>query len=368
MKNFILGLVSIMVLAFSATAQLEYRATPFVGGLPVGSTNSFIVDTRNTSGLALQVAFAGSGANTTTAIVGVTNAAGATNGQTFTIYLGGTTNTYTWTNSPQLLVTNYSLPATNLVLGVTNSVNGTNGATFSIILNNQTNVFTFTTPAMARTDVSTNAPAAAAVATNIAISISRTFFPRTVTVNGTVVTLTTLPTDYNVGELDFTNLFTNTLTGFYTVTNIVATNSMQLQQTNNAGYTATNLFNRLTNDFAGTLTVSQTASNILTLVTVLNPGMAVAASGLWSTNVITTNNITGFLNFQASNSLDKITWVRQSARDFTAPYAGTTNVTFSTNYTDLFAAGWWSWAVGNSTTNYANAVGIQILSAIKQGL
>jgi hypothetical protein len=104
------------------------------------------------------------------------------------------------------------------------------------------------------------------------------------------------------------------------------------------------------------------------IVTILNPGLTVTQSGTWATNLITTNAINGFLNFQASNSLDKVTWVRQTARDFTVSFNGTTAVAYSTNYTDLFAAGWWAWSVGNSVTNYANAGGIQILSAVKQGL
>ena len=367
MKKIIFLFAAVMAMAFSASAQLEYRQTPFVGGLPVGTTNSFVVDTRNTSGLALQVAFSGSGANTTTALIGVTNSANATNGQSISVIVAGVTNLYIWTNNPVLTITNLSGLATNLVIGITNIANATNGQTLAIILNNRTNTFTFATPAIFRTDVPTNATVAG-LATNLSVAIARTLYPRTVTVADTVITLSSLSTDYQIGASETNNILTNNLIGFYTVTNVVTTNSLQILQTNAIGATATNLFNKLSNDFSGTLTVTMPTTTQVQIVTILNPGLTVTQSGTWATNLITTNAINGFLNFQASNSLDKVTWVRQTARDFTVSFNGTTAVAYSTNYTDLFAAGWWAWSVGNSVTNYANAGGIQILSAVKQGL
>ena len=367
-KWLLLAAICFLAGSGTASAQIEYRRTAFTQALNVGTTNSFIVDTRNTSGLALQVSFNGAGANTTTAIIGVTNSANATNGQTLSVIVAGVTNLYTWTNAPVLFSTNLSALATNLIIGITNATPSTNGEVINIVLNNRTNVFTFNTPAMALSDVSTNASTTAGVATNLANSLSRTFTPRTVTVANNIVTLSTLASDYQVGENDSGGFLTNQLVGFYTITNIVATNSMQLLQTNAIGATATNLFNQLSNDYAGVLTVTMPNMNQVQLVTILNPGLTASATGTWSTNLITTNAISGFLNFQASNSLDTVTWTRQASRDFTVAYQGTTNVVFSTNYTDIFAAGWWSWSVGNSSTNYANANGIKILAAVKHGL
>lgn len=369
MKRFYLILAAFFALALSATAQVEYSAVPFLQALPIGTTNSFVVDTRNTSGLALQVSFTGAGANTTTAIIGVTNSANAVFPQSINVVVGGVTNTYSWTNNPVLQVTNLSGLATNLVIGITNAAPSTNGEVVNIVLNNRTNAFTFNTPPTALTDVWTNSGGSTAgVATNLANSLSRTFYPRTVTVSGSIITLSTLASDYQIGENDSGGFLTNQLIGFYTITNIVSTNSLQILQTNDIGATATNLFNKLSNDFSGVLTVTMPNTNQVQLVTLLNPGLTVTETGAWATNLITTNAINGFLNFQASNSLDKITWVRQTGRDFTVEYNGTTPVTFSTNFTDLFSAGWWSWAVGNSSTNYANANSIQIIYATKRGL
>ena len=368
MKKFLFVILSILTLALSASAQVEYRRTAFTQALNVGTTNSFVVDTRNTSGLALQVSFAGAGANTTTAIIGVTNSANAVFPQTLSVIVGGVTNLYAWTNAPTLFTTNLSGLATNLIIGITNTAPSTNGEVVNIVLNNRTNVFTFNTPAMALTDVSTNASATAGVATNFANSLSRTFTPRTVTVANNIVTLSTLSSDYQISENDSGGFLTNQLVGFYSITNILGTNSMQLQQTNAIGATATNLYNQLASDYAGVLAVTMPNTNQVQLVTILNPGLTTTATGTWSTNLITTNAISGFLNFQASNSLDTVTWTRQASRDFTVAYAGTTNVVFSTNYTDIFAAGWWAWSVGNSSTNYANANGIKILAAVKHGL
>lgn len=368
MKKTIFVLATLLSLVLSASAQLEYRRTAFTQAVPVGTTNSFVVDTRNTSGLALQIAFAGAGANTTTAVIGVTNSANATNGQSLSVIVGGVTSIYLWTNAPVLFSTNLSGLATNLVIGITNTTPGTNGMVINVVLNNRTNAFTFNTPAQALTDVSTNATTTAGIATNLANSLTRTFRPRTVTVASSIVTLSTLTSDYQIGENDSGGFLTNQATGFYAITNIVGTNSLQLLQTNDPGATATNLAVKLAADYSGVMTVTMPLTNTVQLVTIGNPGLTVTATGNWSTNLITTNAINGFLNFQASNSLDKATWVRSGTRDFTINYAGTTNVVWATNYTDLFAAGWWSWTVGNALTNYATANGVQILTAVKQGL
>jgi hypothetical protein len=50
------------------------------------------------------------------------------------------------------------------------------------------------------------------------------------------------------------------------------------------------------------------------------------------------------------------------------PFNSTSQATAYTNFTDIFAAGWWAWSVENAATNYANANAIQILAAVKQGL
>jgi len=365
--KFILIFASVLSLTLTASAQLEYRQTTFTPTLPSGSTNAFVVDTRNTSGLALQVALTGSGANTTTALIGVTNAANAAFPQTIAVTVGAVTSTYQWTNNVTALVTNLSALATNLVIGVTNFSNATNGQTFNIVLNNRTNTFTFATPATLLKDVATNG-VIEGLATNIANSLTRTFKPRVVTVAGAIVTLTSLASDYQISESDAGGFITNNSVGFYTITNIVATNSLQLLTTSTPTLAAVNLFNQLSNDFSGSCVVSQPSATVVSLVTIGNPGLTVTETGAWATNAITTNAITGFVYFNGSNSLDKVTWFRATTRDFVLPLNGTSRVSIYTNFTDIFAAGWWSWSVENAATNYANAIGIQILAAVKQGL
>jgi hypothetical protein len=161
---------------------------------------------------------------------------------------------------------------------------------------------------------------------------------------------------------------TNLLGSYFTATNIVATNSMQLQTTNDVGWAATNIYIRLYADFSNSITFTQPSAGVVSLVTIGNPGLTVTESGVWATNLITTNALTGNVYFHASNSLDKVTWFRAASRDFVVPFNSTSQATAYTNFTDIFAAGWWAWSVENAATNYANANAIRILAAVKQGL
>ena len=368
MKNFFLILAALLGLLLPARADIEYSAVASNAALRSGTTNSFIVDTRNTSGLALQVALQGTGVNTTTALIGVTNAANAATPQTVTVTIAGTNYVYSWAANPQLLVTNYSLPATNIVITVTNAAiaAGTNNP-LTVSLDNRTNTFTWAAQRYYPTNIATGT-GTAAEATNIYNTLASFYPALTITVAGSSVTINGRTGDGQLSVGDATGGTTNVVGSYYTVTNIVSTNSMQLLTTNTAALAAVNLFTQLSNDFSGILTVTQPSATVVSLVTIGNPGLTVAESGSWATNAITTNAIAGGINFNASNSLDKVTWFSAPSRSFSLAFNNTSQVTLSTNFTDIFSAGWWKWSEENASTNYADAIGVKILSATKRGL
>lgn len=370
MKRIILVLGVVMATVLCARAQVSgaYELRSKLTDLPYGTTNSFTVDMSYSSAMALQVAFTGLGAHTTTAIIGVTNSANGTNGQTFTVYLGGATNIFTWTNSPVTSNTVYSSSYSNLIFGVTNAANLTNGSQLLIVRNGNTNTFNWTNVATYSTDIQSNGTASTA-GTNLFLTLGATF-PLVSVASGGIVTVQFNPGD--TVSASFVGAWgTNNLTGGYAVTNYVATNSLQLQVTNSAAYMATNLYNALSMDYDGSpfpaLIVTMPSSTTVQLVTPFNPGLSIAASGTWSTNSIVTNAIAGGINFVASNTLDQVTWFADTAKNFTVNYSGTSAAGCLSNWTGLGGLGWEQFTVQNSATNYAIPYGLQVKSGVKKG-
>ena len=286
MKKLIFLIATVLSIPWGASAQLEYRRTSFVSALPSGQTNTIVVDTRNTSGIALQVAFTGDAANTTTAIIGVTNAANAAFPQTLTIALAGTNHVYTWTNAPALLVTNLSVPATNIVITVTNyAIAASTNNTFKVSFNNRTNTFTWAVNRAKPSFIWTNSSAANG-ATNLWSTLNSFYPTRIITVAGSSVTINANAGDGQIWVGDTVGGTTNVVGSYFTVTNVATTNAMQLLTTNAIGWAATNIFNQLSSDFSGLLTVTQPSSGVISMVTAGGAGLTVSETGAWATNLL----------------------------------------------------------------------------------
>ena len=370
MKNTILTLGLILATAIGAFAQENgaYEKRAKMTGLDYGSTNSFVVDGTYGTTLALQASFTGTAVRTTTTLLGITNNDAATNGSQLTLTLAGTNYVYTWTNNPVTSLTTYSAPYTNIVLGITNVAALTNGQTLSITVNAQKNVFTWTNAPVARTDIATNSNLGQSI-TNLWLTLANNY--ATVNLAASNITVTVNPLDvvsvaFNEG-LTQTNWGTNSLVGIYSITKSIGTNAMQLLQTNAVGWSVTNLLVKLSTDFAGALLVTQPAANQVQLLTVLNPGLSISSSGLWATNLMTTNAINGYINFKGSNSLDQVTWFRDTTNDFSVAYSSTSKVSALMSFTSLGSVGYWAWSVENSSTNYAIPQPFSVISTVKKG-
>ena len=355
MKKIVLSL-SLLLSAFVARAQ----TTTLLTGMDYASTNSFIVDASRSSAFGLQVAFTGAGDHTTTAIVGVTN--NPAHNSAIGLTVAGATTVYTWTtNAVQVYQTNYSGGGTNLTMPISRGT--TNGDYVSIILNGNTNTFTFTNTPTATTDVLTNTTAAGS-ATNRMLVMGA--FYNILSVNNTNVILASGVAG-NISETDSGISGTETYAVYYTVTNLVATNSHQIAVGATSAASTTNLAASLATDYSTALAVSYTAATRISLVTLGNPGFTLTNSTAWATNLITTNAITGSLTFTASNSLDKITWFPDTAKNFTLPYNTNLAVSCKSNWTSIGADAYWQFTVANSSTNYAAPQGLSIKSSVKQG-
>ncbi len=352
--------------AFAQT-QTQLELSTINDSLDYGATNRFAVDVSRSSVLSVQVAFTGAGAHTTTAAIGVTNSAAATNGETLNIVIAGVSNIYTWKPSPVTLATNYSLPFTNVLITLTNAAEASNTLTLTVALNSRTNVFTWTNAVYNATDLLTNTTSAL-IGTALYNALQAKY-PAYLISQPTATTIA-FPANFNdrltISAGDFWGSVASSVV--YSVTNIVATNSMQIASTNTAAAAATNLYTRLAADLSTSLTVSYASATAIQLVTRLDPGLTVFASGIWSTNLLTTNAIAGGVIFSGSNSLDRVTWFRDSTKDFTVPYSTTTAVSFLTNWTGIGAVGWYGWAVQNAAANYAAPDRLLINIATKRGL
>jgi len=365
MKKLILFVAILLgVLAVNSRAQKlpVYTVQEFNNDLPYATTNNIVIDVTGASAVSIVPSMAGIGAHTVTAIVGVTNSANATNGQTLTLTVGGTAYAYTWTNVVTSTQTNLSSPYTNIVIGITNATL-TNGMTLTVVKNAQTNLFTWATAASATTDIQTNTSPTTS-ATNLYSTLLNTF--DLVTVNSNAVTIRFAVGD-RVLVSDSGGWGTNASTATYSVTNIVSTNTLQVASTNSAANAATNLYTKLSTDQTN-LIVTYANAVSLSLVTIGNPGFTLATTGIWSTNLITTNAIAGSVYFYASNSLDKVTWFRNAAQDFSLAYSTTANVSGITNFTSLPHYGYISYRIENAATNYSQAAGFILKAATKKGL
>ena len=135
MKKLFAAVVLLSVVLWSFPCHAQWQLTTINDSLAYSATNTIHADVSDTSAIAVGVAFAGSGAHTTTGVIGVTALDSVTNGQTLTVVSDGASTIYHWTNTPQLTATTLSVPYTNLVFTVTNSVNATNGTTMTVVPN-----------------------------------------------------------------------------------------------------------------------------------------------------------------------------------------------------------------------------------------
>lgn len=366
MKKIFALLVFLFSLAVSGRAQnngpfydLQNNTTTLTNGM----TNGYLVDVTKSTSMAVNPTFYGSGALTTTAIVGVTNGLFTTN-QTISVTVAGVTRVYSWVTNIQTTATNFSLPATNCIIGITNVASITNGQTLQIVLNASTNTFTWTNAAAGPLDLQTNA-VDTLCASNLWLALAP-IYPL-VSYSGNTVTINAGVGNSIAATLSITNWGTNNLFAVYSVTNIVATNSNQMMITNTAASAATNLLNEIAPDYASSLSVTMLTPGVVSLVTRGNPGLTVSQTGLWSTNQITTNAIAGFVYFRASNTLDKVVWYADPAKDFSINYSTTNTVGVLSNWTGLGSAGYWQWTAENAASNHSDAV-INFRSTVKRGL
>lgn len=367
MKKLILTIALAAGLAAPAMAQyyqVDHFADPKSGTTNAISTPIFY---GPASGYSVQVVFNGSGSNTIIALLGVTNAPANTTGKSVTVYYNGTNYSYTYTNVVTTQMTNLSAPYTNIIITVTNSANLTNGETITIVQNAQTNIFTWTNAAAAMTDVQTNSDLGLAI-TNLWTTLSANY--PLVSLAGSNVTISfrvgdTVQALFNAG-MTTTNWGTNVLTATYSVTNVVATNAMQIQATNSIGQSATNLYFKLLADIPG-LIITMPGSNQVQLATMGGQSLSFSNNTAWATNMMTTNAIAGGLNFRGSNSVDSLTWFRDSARDFSLAFSGSNIVTWLTNFTGQSNVGFESYGIENAASNYSHAASFQFRTGVSGG-
>ncbi len=103
-------------------------------------------------------------------------------------------------------------------------------------------------------------------------------------------------------------------------------------------------------DFGTGYNISYGSSTSVVVTTYGSAGLNITNAGNWAEITLVTNPAAGVLTFAASNSLDRIKWFRDSARDFTATLA---SGGILTNFNSLGAVGYESYTVGSPSTNGA---------------
>lgn len=367
-QNWIVTLTVLLMLACGLMSQAQsgywgsYSVKPQLTFLDLGETNSFTVDVTKSTGFALEASFAGVGAHTTTADIGVVATPAA--GDTLGLLVGGAWTVYEWATNPVQKAPVYSRPGTNVSIQFLTGT--TNGATVSVTLNAATHLFTFTNSPAASTDVLTNTTAEG-TATNF-YNAAAVYWPTpAISVSGDTVTIASgAGGAWKIENVE--GLSTSTEAAYFTVTNQVDVNSHQLKLGDNAEDAANNLLKALQKDwYPASLAVSVSGS-VVSLAALGNATFTLTNSETWATNNVVTNDIAGGLTFSASNSLDGMTWTADADKDFTVLYDSTNPVTVRSNWTGLGAVGYWKFTVGNASTNYAVPAGLQIKSAVKTGL
>ncbi len=352
-----------------------YQHIPHTVTPTCGTTNTLDTPIDVTAGnmFSVDVSFTGIGANKTTSLIGVTNTAGGTNGQTITLTLGGTSTIYTWTNSVTTNVSVLSNQASLLKIGITNIP--TNGQSFAITINGNTNTYTWTNTAQAGSTSFVQTNDIGGSATNLyQFLISQPIIGDLFTVtqyatNGVQIVGRALDTLSNSVSA---NWATNLNSTVYLTTNTVTTNAHQILVSSSPGGAATNLYTTILADYSGSATTNRLLlsyynTNGVQFVTPFDAGLLITNGGGWCTNQNTTNSITGNLVFKASNSFDRVTWYRDAARDFTIAYSGTSAVSTNAQFTNVGPAGYWTYGVENANANYAYPNGIQLYSTVKPG-
>lgn len=316
--------------------------------LPGQTNNTEAIDITKGQSVAVSVRFVGIA--TTTATISCTNAGGTTNGCSIAIL--GTSNTlYAFTNSVTL---SNSVPTNKVTLVTIVATNKTvYGDTLSVILGASTNTYTFTNEASAYTTIDTNATGAGS-ATNIYNRLVIDYPAITVGVAGSNVTLQ-VSTNANLSVV-LSSFGTNGSVTLFTSTNLVAANSLQISTNSTPAGTATNLYTKLLADFGSNIKISYGSSTSVVLTTYTTNGLSVTNAGNWATVTLTTNAALGTLTFSASNSLDRVNWFRDSARDFTTTIASGGVLT---NFNSIGAIGYLQYSIASPTTNGA-ASGLKI--------
>ena len=335
----------------------------------IGGTNDLpqIIDLRESTAVAVQVGFTGISEHGTVDVIGATNAAGTTNGQTLAIALSGTTQTYIFTNSPTTSYSALSSLAPIITVTVTNIP--TNGMTFTIVQNADTKVYTWTNDATGGSPLIQTNNSTAKSATNLfnLLKNDQNNGNATVTyLSSTEIQLQGNVRDYFTGasSAGWSDDASNYV---YTVTNTIATNLFHVATTNSPAAVATNLYTKLTADYGSTLLVTYLNPVSLQLQTPLGQALTVSRSAGWATNLVTTNTIVGSVTLRASNSIDRETWFSDPARDIVIAFNTTSAVSYFTNFTAV-PAPFLKYSFENPYTNYGVAGGIQIRTAMRRGL
>ena len=97
MKKILFAILLIAANVFAQNPSVNYSLQTAGDSIQWGTTNSFLIDTRLTTAMGLGISMVGTNSHGTTSLLGVTNIANSTNGQTFKVIVGAVTNTYTLT-------------------------------------------------------------------------------------------------------------------------------------------------------------------------------------------------------------------------------------------------------------------------------
>ena len=99
-----------------------------------------------------------------------------------------------------------------------------------------------------------------------------------------------------------------------------------------------------------TLITEYNSSTALKLTTPADEAFTTFTTGTATTNLVTTNALSGDLTFTGFKGNDGITWVADTAYNFTTPCTNAA-IVYSTNYTSLPAFGYLKWTIQNPPAN-----------------
>jgi len=358
-------------MAFSLTAFARVDTLTHLGY--GGTTATAVFDVSESSQFSAVVSFTGVSASNVVGTISVTNNPSA--GNTLALALNGTTNTYTWATTPVVYTTNLSVSAP--LARFTLSAAPTNGDTLTITRTDgaygaktNTSVFTWTTNTpTTQLQIAVGASAAAS-ATNLYAKLNTygwSMTPPTLSYSSsTAVEVRSAPnlTSYVTNSSTYASTVNTT---YYTVTNLVATNSLQVATGAASANAATNLFNKLSSDYSGQLVPAYTSATAFTLTVPTNGALVITPANTWATATVASNWITGSVTVNASNSVDGISWFSDTAKTIVAPFSGTSAVSYQTNFTSVVYP-FYKYAFSNPVTNYATANTFRLSVVSKKGL